>query len=47
MTLIEKLKLAKSKTKFQASLPKMYYYGTEKEAETFREELKKCVLGSR
>ncbi len=44
MTEIEKLKLAQQQTKFKINPnQKMYYYGTEKETESFRDELKKCV----
>ncbi len=41
-TIIEKLRLAKSQTKFQSKLAKMYYCGTEEDAKVFVERLEEC-----
>lgn len=44
-TMKEKLKIAQSQTKFKnTGNTRMYYYGTEKEAESFVEKLKKIAI---
>ncbi len=46
--LIEKLGLAQSETKFKTDISNtvMYYYGTKKEARSFRKKLIKCCKES-